>query len=834
MSQAVDEEATEDPTAVEWDVIVVGTGIGGGTVGYELSRMGRRVLFVEKGRFLQREADTRQGDLGEPSEEPVERLRRGWWPFSVTGTTGLGGRWRKRRWTRISGNLSVGEVDFFAPLGCGTGGSSVLYGATLERFHPSDFRPREFFPEASQSTLPEAWPITPEELDPFYARAEALYDVHGTPDPLHPTGEADLPLPPALNDRDQDVFDFMQGRGLHPYRIHIGARFVEGCDGCGGRLCIRACKSDSARVCVLPAIEKHGARLLSECVAEELLADQNRVQGVRCRWRGQTITLRGRIVVAAAGALSTPVLLLNSKNDHWPSGLANRSGLVGRNLMVHTGDMIAIRPPKGGAADGFNKSISVNDFYLHEGRKLGNFQSVGVQIDTGSVFAHLRTTVDKSPGWVQRLAHPILLRIGARIGAWWFRSAVVFGSIVEDLPYAENRVEPDSNSPSGMRFAYEYPEELAERNALFREGLARTLGRSRVVVLTRPINLNFGHSCGTCRFGENPETSVLDAKNRAHDVDNLYVPDASFFPSSSGTNPSLTIAANALRVADAIEEHLVEGAPVRCVPGPSGIEQMPSIVGRNQREANMLFEGKTIIVTGAGSGIGRSLAIGFARDGAEVVGFGRTRESLETTAAECGGRMRFVVGDVARESDVEALFAEATRGDRGVDVLVNNAAVYPRDEFLSGDHQDWVAAFETNVFGMALCCRKALPGMLERGHGRILNMGSFAWKGPIARASAYSASKAAVSILTASLVTEIDRARYPDVLVNELLAGQFKTGMSDVGEHADEAYPHARALASLPAGGPTGEIFLGSEIYREEGGGLRSRVRRLLARLTGG
>lgn len=246
-----------------------------------------------------------------------------------------------------------------------------------------------------------------------------------------------------------------------------------------------------------------------------------------------------------------------------------------------------------------------------------------------------------------------------------------------------------------------------------------------------------------------------------------------------------------------------------------------------------LFEGKTVVVTGAGSGVGRSLAIGFCADGADVVGIGRTRETLEETAARCGGRMHFVVGDVAREADVDRLFEEAVRRHGKVDVLVNNAAQYPRKGFLEGTHAEWVEAFETNVFGMALCCRKALPGMLERGYGRIINMGSFAWRGPIAGASAYSSSKAAVWILTKSLAIEIDRDRYPDVLVNELLAGQFKTGMSDVGEHPDAAYPHARSVASLPAGGPHGEIFMHSEIFVEEAG-LRARLKRLASRLSGG
>ena len=247
----------------------------------------------------------------------------------------------------------------------------------------------------------------------------------------------------------------------------------------------------------------------------------------------------------------------------------------------------------------------------------------------------------------------------------------------------------------------------------------------------------------------------------------------------------------------------------------------------------MIFTGKTVVITGAGSGVGRALALGFAGDGADVVGFGRTREDLERTAASCAGRMHFVVGDVAREADVERLFDEALRRHGKVDILVNNAALYPKRNFLDMSHAEWAHALETNVIGLALCCRKALPGMLERGHGRIINMGSFAWKGPGPASSAYCASKAAVTVFTAALASEVDRARHPDVLVNELLAGVFRTRMSDTGDDPAEAYAHARTVASLPAGGPHGQIFLRSVVFVEEQG-LRARLNRIARRLVGG
>jgi NAD(P)-dependent dehydrogenase (short-subunit alcohol dehydrogenase family) len=243
----------------------------------------------------------------------------------------------------------------------------------------------------------------------------------------------------------------------------------------------------------------------------------------------------------------------------------------------------------------------------------------------------------------------------------------------------------------------------------------------------------------------------------------------------------------------------------------------------------MIFSGKTVLITGAGSGVGRGLAIGFCADGADVVGFGRTRADLESTAALCGGRMHTVVGDVASEADVDRFFAEAMQRHGKVDVLLNNAAQYPKVRFLDSTHAAWKHAIDTNFTGLAYCCRKALPGMLERGHGRLINMGSFAWKGPIPASSAYASSKAALTVFTKALASEVDRDRYPDVLVNELLAGVFRTRMSETGDDPADAYAHARTVASLPAGGPHGEIFLRSEVFVEQGG-LRTRLKRLLGR----
>lgn len=534
-NEAANPYAPAAPGEGSWDVIVVGTGMGGSTAGYELARRGKRVLFLERGRFLFGGADRGDGRLElEPDESPEARLRRGLWPLPIQGST------------------NFGPTEFFAPLGCGSGGSTSLYAAQLERLSPLDFKPRANYPEATDSTLPEAWPVSYEEFVPYYRRAEELFRVRGTPDPLNPDPAAALREPPPLSPRDQDFHDSFRELGLHPYRAHAAYEFLPGCEECGGVLCPRGCKNDAGRICLMPALEQHGARLLAGCEVLGLDADARAVQRVRCRWNGQALEVRAKTVVLAAGALMTPILLLNSASPAWPQGLANSSGMVGRNLMFHASDFIAVRPRRPRSASGPKKALALNDFYVHQGRKLGTFQSVGIAIGRGSILYFLRGTMQKAPAWQRKLASPFLRAISI-VAARYFDGAGVFASIIEDLPYLENRVVPDLQARNGMRFEYRYTEHLRERTKLFRKRLAKVLApHHRMLVLAGENNINYGHTCGTCRFGDDPATSVLDRDNRAHGIENLYVVDASFFPSSGGTNPSLTIAANALRVGEAI------------------------------------------------------------------------------------------------------------------------------------------------------------------------------------------------------------------------------------------------------------------------------------------
>jgi choline dehydrogenase-like flavoprotein len=219
--------------------------------------------------------------------------------------------------------------------------------------------------------------------------------------------------------------------------------------------------------------------------------------------------------------------------------------------MFHLSEMVALWPRRGQVAAGATRTVAFRDLYAHEGRRLGLVQSMGVAADAGQIAAYLKeriaqTGLRRVPG-IRRLATLV-----ARLGGIVFGKATVFVGVLEDLPYYENRVLRHPDDPDVPMIDYRMNPELLERRAVFRRVIRNRLGRWRTLLLGFGPALNYGHSCGTLRFGSDPKTSVLDANCKAHDLDNLYVADGSFLPTSMGVNPSLTIAANALRVADVI------------------------------------------------------------------------------------------------------------------------------------------------------------------------------------------------------------------------------------------------------------------------------------------
>ncbi|OBI49333.1 GMC oxidoreductase [Mycobacterium sp. E796] len=531
---------------VVWDVIVVGTGMGGGMLGHQLARSGRKVLFVEKGHStLPGTPGTIRAAMPEVAEPRAYRSAEAYYDALA----------RAGRATDeiedISGRFSKRFVPF---IGSGTGGSSALYGMVCERFFPEDFTPRQNFRNPGDSTVPEAWPITYEQMRPWYAEAEKLLGVRGQRDPLRSDADdAGLPEAPPFSTDNQPLVDYLAGRGLHPYHLPMACDYTDGCATCQAYLCPRSCKNDAGRNGVLPAVAEYGAHLLAECRVIRLEADGTEVRQVICEHRSGMLTLKGKVVVLAAGALVTPVLLLNSRSGDWPRGLANGSDLVGRNLMRHLHDWIQVWPHSGAKITAENKEVGLNDFYFWEGQKYGTVQSAGTMASLASM-----EMLTNHPGWIPtvlRLISPAVRPIYER----FINGGLVLAAIMEDLPYLDNRVLPsDRPSVDGrqrLRLQYRLHPSEVERRAVFLRQVKEVLKPFRKLTLrTGENNTTLGHVCGTCRFGTDPKTSVLDPNNRAHEVDNLYVVDTSFFPSSTGLNPSLTVAANALRVAAHIDD----------------------------------------------------------------------------------------------------------------------------------------------------------------------------------------------------------------------------------------------------------------------------------------
>lgn len=522
------EVGAQQAATTDWDYVVIGSGIGGGTLACALAKAGKQVLLCERG-IASQQAST--GAYAEsllqvsPSQSREEIYR-------------CGGRAADL----IRLQTDHGRSHVFTPfIGAGVGGSSALYGMAMERFFPIDFQPAQCF-AVDGNTLPECWPFSYEALEPYYRQAEQLYRLRGSIDPLKHDATPLPNSPLALTKANQQLVDHFRNLGMNPYQIPLGMAPQQKCDYCQGYLCANQCKLHAGNICAT-----QGPRLLANCDVTRLHADRHRIHALEARHQGGLLKISGRCFVLAAGALFSPLLLLNSRNEFWPNGLANESDQVGRNLMRHYTDVWAVRLD--GTSDNRAKQIACNDLYWRNGSKLGTIQSFGRLPPTDVVLDSLRQDVANSKasifaplvGLVSPLLRPAIDKLVQR--------DTLLASIIEDLPYRDNRIEPGNGGVPLL--SYRISPQDRGRIALMRQHIREILRPLPFQLLKQAENTErIAHVCGTCRAGENPADSVVDANNRAHGLDNLYVVDSSFFPSSGGTNPSLTIAANALRVAD--------------------------------------------------------------------------------------------------------------------------------------------------------------------------------------------------------------------------------------------------------------------------------------------
>ena len=279
----------------------------------------------------------------------------------------------------------------------------------------------------------------------------------------------------------------------------------------------RDCKNDADKICLVPALTDFNADIIPECRAIRLNGDRNRIRSVQLELKGELFEVKAPLFIVACGAINTPMLLLNSANTTWPTGVANSSELVGKCLMVHCVDLWDVRMDIAIPEDEFCKQLAFNDFYQRSGLKFGTVQSFG------------KSGLNQS---------------------------VRFAAIMEDEPSVSNfvAVSRDRGTPHFRgEMHYKISNEDKRKLGIFRNLIRAAFHPYQSSVFVRAEDfLNSSHACGTCRLGEDPTSSVVNVNNRSHDIENLYITDASFFPSSAGTNPSLTIVANAMRVSEHI------------------------------------------------------------------------------------------------------------------------------------------------------------------------------------------------------------------------------------------------------------------------------------------
>jgi len=497
---------------MHFDIIIIGTGAGGGTMAHALSDTSARILIIERGDFV-------------PQEEE------NWDPEAVWKHL----RYRaKEQWVDENGRPFTPYTHY------GVGGNTKFWGSVLYRLRRDDFQEMRHVDGISP-----AWPIDYETLAPYYDRAEELYHVRGE-DGVDPTEPPRRPFPYAAVPHQPEMADIVERLkelGLHPSPLPLGLMRVgeeDGCilcNTCNSFACKLHAKSEADVCCVRPAIERSNVTLWTNATAMRLLTDRcgRKVQAVEVERNGGSTRVEAPIVVVSCGAVNSAALLLRSKTDKQPNGLANSSGLVGRRYMAHLATMMQGFHPFRPNSTVFQKTVAINDFYLRGPRTdypLGQIQSQG---RTHAVMA--QTVVP----WVPLRAYEE-----------WVSRGVDWLVMSEDLPREENRIRVDADGRIQLHYK---PNNLVAHRELVAEmkRILRRLGYWLIVKHSHGAK-NTTHQCGTVVFGTDPRASVLDPFCRTHDVENLFVVDASFFPSSAAVNPGLTIAAQALRVADHIKE----------------------------------------------------------------------------------------------------------------------------------------------------------------------------------------------------------------------------------------------------------------------------------------
>ncbi|MGI8840077.1 MAG: GMC oxidoreductase [Caulobacteraceae bacterium] len=523
-------DATPDTA---YDIIIIGSGPGGGALAHRLAGGGKKILLLERGGYL-----------------PRSRLN---WDAKAVFVDGL--YEADETWYDRDGKAFQPGLHYFV------GGNSKVFGAALFRLRREDFGE-----VAHASGVSPAWPLSYDDFEPYYTAAEALFHVHGERgiDPTEPPASGPYPYPPVANEVCvQKLHDALVREGHHPFPLPLGVLLDETdgrvaphspcirCDAFDGFPCVTNGKADAQIVCVDPALKAHpNLTLLTGAYVERLETDPTgrNVTGVHVQRGAAREVYKADIVVVACGALSSALLLLRSASEAHPNGLANGSGVVGRHYMRHNNSaFMALSRQVNDTV--FQKTLGLNDFYFGDADwpwPMGHIQLLGKSHPD-------QIKAEALPAWLEWLPEMPFEVMARHAMGFWLMS--------EDLPYPDNRVTLGADG----RVTLDLTERNMEGHRRLKAKLEGLLDALDLYPHLLPRSLYLGknipiggtaHQAGTIRFGPDPVSSALDLNCKAHEVDNLYVADASFFPSIGAVNPTLTIIANALRVGDHLEDRM--------------------------------------------------------------------------------------------------------------------------------------------------------------------------------------------------------------------------------------------------------------------------------------
>ena len=492
---------------MDYDVVVIGSGVGGGCVALTLADTGARILVLERGERLPREAQN--WDAEAVFAEQRYRTHEIW-------QDSTGRRFRPGQFYYV-------------------GGHTKFYGAAMFRFRERDFEALEH-----EEGVSPPWPIRYADLEPFYDQAERLFGVHGQAgdDPTEPPRARPYPFPPIPHEPLlADLFDRLRGRGLKPFHMpaavdfHPGGKCVR-CGTCDAFPCRIDAKGDAETRLIDPALRHPNVTLQTGSQVTKLITDDSgkRIVAAEVERSGEKQHIRARLFVLSAGAINSAALLLRSASTRHPNGLANSSGAVGRYYMSHNCTALMTLMPLQVNETRFPKTLALNDYYFGGGasvKPLGNLQLLGKIQEP-----MLRAALPRVPKW---------LRAGlARHSVDWY-------AMSEDLAHRDSTIRPLASG--GVELNWRRTNMRSHhRFVATAKRLLKDIGFP--VVLSKPFDADTtSHQCGTVRFGTDPAQAPLDPYCRAYDHDNLYVVDGGFLPSSAALNPALTIAAQALRTA---------------------------------------------------------------------------------------------------------------------------------------------------------------------------------------------------------------------------------------------------------------------------------------------